>query len=89
MMGNQFIAGRDPESVPPRLIDLGKQGCRFTLDLLGELVASDRQADEFATRYRAMMDDLPPRLERASPGPQEPTQPRVNISIKLSSLTHK
>ncbi|MEQ8822270.1 MAG: proline dehydrogenase family protein [Sumerlaeia bacterium] len=90
-MGKQFIAGQTPEEVAPRIHGQERQGFLFSLDLLGEFVASEAQADEFAQRYEDMIRGLS-RLLGSEPGKSAERRgenPRVNISIKLSSLTSK
>jgi RHH-type proline utilization regulon transcriptional repressor/proline dehydrogenase/delta 1-pyrroline-5-carboxylate dehydrogenase len=86
-MGSQFIAGDSPESVAKRIVRMEQEGFLFSLDLLGEFVASERQADAFQARYLEMIERFGRLL---GPGQQEGLcGPRVNISIKLSSLTSK
>ncbi len=92
-MGRQFIAGHTPEEVAEKIRKMETQGFLFSLDLLGEFVASESQAEHFAGRYLEMIErfgDLlgpkPPTLRRKR---LEDAGPRVNISIKLSSLTSK
>lgn len=89
-MGSQFIAGSTPREVAQRIRRMEEQGFLFSLDLLGEFVASEAQADEFQRRYLEMIESfgkelgVMPRRVRHSQG-----GPRVNVSIKLSSLTSK
>jgi RHH-type proline utilization regulon transcriptional repressor/proline dehydrogenase/delta 1-pyrroline-5-carboxylate dehydrogenase len=63
----------------------------FTLDLLGEAVTSEHEARAYQQQYRSIIDDMArlsyqwaahPQLEAASYG----SLPKVNISVKLSSL---
>jgi RHH-type transcriptional regulator, proline utilization regulon repressor / proline dehydrogenase / delta 1-pyrroline-5-carboxylate dehydrogenase len=88
-LGRTLIAGESPDDVAPRLLALERRGLAFSLDLLGEHVAGAAQADAFARRYAAMIESLPDRLGPlpASASPR-PAGPRINLSIKLSSLTH-
>lgn len=92
-MGNHFIAGHTPEEVAVRIRSMEARGFHFTLDLLGEFVASEAQADEFARRYREMIekfeDLLGPLPDALADQPHLQAPPRVNLSIKLSSLTSK
>jgi RHH-type transcriptional regulator, proline utilization regulon repressor / proline dehydrogenase / delta 1-pyrroline-5-carboxylate dehydrogenase len=87
-MANLFICGRDGKSAFPNLCRIWKEGARFTVDILGEAVVSEREADEFATRYRALLDFLAEatrdwKLE----GPLAANEPPfVNISVKISAL---
>lgn len=93
-MGHQFIAGDTPRNVAPRLKALERRGFAFSLDLLGEFVASESQADEFARRYLDMIESLQADLG-AQPRPDADVSrapgsgPRLNVSIKLSALTSK
>lgn len=88
-IGSGLIAGENPDEVAPRLRSLERQGLLFSLDLLGEHVSSREQADRFATRYRTMIETLPERLGAAeSSEASRKAGPRVNLSIKLSALTH-
>lgn len=89
-MGSQFIAGSTPREVAVRIRRMEEQGFLFSLDLLGEFVASESQADEFQRRYLEMIEKfgrelgpVPRRVRHSVSGP------RVNVSIKLSSLTSK
>lgn len=93
-MGRQFIAGDTPRNVAPRLKALERRGFGFSLDLLGEFVASESQADEFARRYLDMIEsletDLGARPRVDADVPRAPgCGPRLNVSIKLSALTSK
>lgn len=89
-MGRRFIAGENPEAVAPKIRALEKEGYAFSLDLLGEFVSSEPQADEFQRRYLDMISRLPQLLGPAPRAGSHPkTGPRVNLSIKLSSLTSK
>jgi RHH-type transcriptional regulator, proline utilization regulon repressor / proline dehydrogenase / delta 1-pyrroline-5-carboxylate dehydrogenase len=94
-MANLFICGRDGKSALPNLSRIWKEGARFTVDILGEAVVSEREADEFAARYRELLDFLTEATRtwngerQGAPGepplvPDEP--PLVNISVKLSAL---
>src|SRR5207237_417295 len=50
-MSNQFIAGADLKDVLPAVTELWKRGIAHSVDLLGEAVVSEREADAFAERY--------------------------------------
>ncbi|HEY1478271.1 MAG TPA: proline dehydrogenase family protein [Chthoniobacterales bacterium] len=87
-MAHQFICGQDGKSAFSNLRRIWKEGARFTVDILGEAVVSEREADEFATRYRALVDFLAEATRDwkvESPlAANEP--PFVNISVKISAL---
>ena len=47
-MARQFIAGRNPDDVMKTLRKKRRQKIGFTVDLLGEAVVSEEEADEYA-----------------------------------------
>ena len=49
-MARQFIAGRNPDDVMKMLRKRRKERIGFTVDLLGEAVVSEQEADEYAAR---------------------------------------
>ncbi len=77
-VARQFIAGRNSEESMKTLNALRAGGCRFSIDLLGEVVVSEKEAGEFAGRYRELLATL----HRAFPGDEQGT----DVSIKISSL---
>jgi RHH-type proline utilization regulon transcriptional repressor/proline dehydrogenase/delta 1-pyrroline-5-carboxylate dehydrogenase len=90
-MASQFIAGTDAADALPKLRKLWDQGASFTVDLLGEACLSDEEATAYQQRYADLITSLPkavadwpaqPGLESDHLGPI----PRVNVSIKISSL---
>src|SRR5438552_733140 len=87
-MARQFIAGRNPNDVMVTLRKRHAQKIGFTVDLLGEGVVSEAQADEYAARYQ----DLLEKLARETKGWSDPLGknselfPVVNLSVKISAL---
>jgi RHH-type proline utilization regulon transcriptional repressor/proline dehydrogenase/delta 1-pyrroline-5-carboxylate dehydrogenase len=87
-MARQFIAGRNPDDVMVTLRKRHAQKIGFTVDLLGEGVVSEAQADEYAARYL----DLLEKLARETKGWSDPLGknselfPVVNLSVKISAL---
>jgi RHH-type proline utilization regulon transcriptional repressor/proline dehydrogenase/delta 1-pyrroline-5-carboxylate dehydrogenase len=90
-LAHQFMLGDEPRQVVRILRDLAAQGIAFTVDILGEKVVSEVEADQYAGRYLELIEllaretakwsqpcksDLSPRGEL----------PRLNVSIKLSAL---
>jgi len=87
-MARQFIAGRNPDDVMATLRKRHAQKIGFTVDLLGEGVVSEAQADEYAARYLDLLD----KLARETKGWTDPLGknselfPVVNLSVKISAL---
>src|SRR5256885_1947344 len=87
-MARQFIAGRNPDDVMATLRKRHAQKIGFTVDLLGEGVVSEAQADEYAARYLDLLD----KLARETKGWADPLGknselfPVVNLSVKISAL---
>lgn len=90
-MARRFIAGTEVEEVLQAVSKLRKQTFAFTLDLLGEAVVSEPEADAYQQAYLKLLDGMPPvvkhwpqiaQIDRDHEGPI----PRVNVSIKLSAL---
>jgi len=87
----RFISGTTPEeaAATARRQRAARRG--FSLDLLGEAVTSDAEADSYAASYADLLTRLPP---LAAEWPADPLidegpdglLPRVNVSIKLSAL---
>ncbi len=91
-MGRQFIAGTTPRAAVRRLEQLWRGGEASTVDLLGEKVVTDAEADTYARRIAALLDELVrstrewperPRLEHDPWGPLD----RVAISVKATALS--
>ena len=90
-VASQFIAGVDTDDAMPKLAALREDGVAFTVSLLGEAVLSEPEADQYLDRYLGLLDALGRASSRwASLGGEAALDwgaaPRVNISIKPSSL---
>lgn len=70
-----FIAGETPRSALKALRRLLDEGKTFTVDILGEAVVSEAEADAYRDQYLLLAGTL----SREMPG-------RVNLSVKISSL---
>ncbi|MFK7883457.1 MAG: proline dehydrogenase family protein [Phycisphaerales bacterium] len=90
-MAQNFIAGTDAADALPALRSLWKDGIAFSVDLLGEACVSSDEADMYKGKYLDLVENLVgeasswkpnERLEKDHLG----TVPRVNVSIKVSSL---
>jgi len=87
-MARQFIAGRNPDDVMATLRKRRTQKIGFTVDLLGEAVVSEAEADEYAARYRDLLDKLARETKNWTDplGENSELFPVVNLSVKLSAL---
>ena len=87
----RFVAGSNPDEAAAAALAERRHHRAFTLDLLGEAVTSDDEADAYAAAYVRLLHDLPPQAARwphdplVDDGPDGPL-PRVNVSLKLSAL---
>jgi len=91
-MAGKFIAGTDARSALGSLRTLWDDGIAFSVDLLGEACVSDAEADEYKAKYLDLIENLPGEVS-AWPGRTQLERdhlggiPRVNVSIKISSLS--
>src|SRR5205809_3523411 len=87
-MARQFIAGRNPDDVMATLRKRHAQRIAFTVDLLGEAVVSEAEANGYAARYLDLLETL----ARETRGWTDPLGrnselfPVVNLSVKISAL---
>ena len=87
-MARQFIAGRNPDDVMKTLRKKRRQRIGFTVDLLGEAVVSEEEANEYAARCQELLEHL----ARETRGWTDPLGknaelfPVVNVSVKISAL---
>ncbi|MBU6308927.1 MAG: proline dehydrogenase family protein [Planctomycetes bacterium] len=92
----RFIAGTNPTEAARAALAERRRHRGFTLDLLGETVTSETEADAYAAAYSRLLIELPP---QAAHWPHDPLLddgpvangqphelPRVNVSLKLSAL---
>lgn len=84
-LGRRFIAGETLDEAIACVEKLRRRGMSFTLDRLGEAVTSEVQADEYAAGYLELIDALCGAAQRWPPGPGG-SEPRVNVSLKLTAL---
>ena len=90
-LARKFIAGSDVPETVAAIESLRRQSLAFTIDLLGEAVLSEPEAERYQIAYLHFVDGLTqrsaawptiPQIDLDDRGPI----PRVNISVKLSSL---
>jgi RHH-type proline utilization regulon transcriptional repressor/proline dehydrogenase/delta 1-pyrroline-5-carboxylate dehydrogenase len=91
-MAHRFIVGETPASALRVLRGLWDRGVASSVDLLGEATVTAAEADRYAARCTAALDEIAaestrwparPVLERDSSG----RIPRANVSVKVSALT--
>jgi RHH-type transcriptional regulator, proline utilization regulon repressor / proline dehydrogenase / delta 1-pyrroline-5-carboxylate dehydrogenase len=84
----QFIAGRNPEDVIPTLRRRREKQIGFTVDVLGEAVVSESEADEYAARYVDLLEKLARETRDWTDhlGRNAELFPIVNLSVKISAL---
>src|SRR3989440_8459010 len=87
-MARQFIAGRNPKDVMKTLRKRRAQGIGFTVDLLGEAVVSEQEANEYATRCLELLEHLGRATRDWTDPLGKSTElfPVVNLSVKISAL---
>lgn len=91
-MAHRFIVGETPAAALGVLRALWQAGVASSVDLLGEATVTEAEADRYAARCAAALEELAaaarrwpsrPPLERDSSGPL----PRANVAVKVSALT--
>src|SRR5438093_11325472 len=87
-MARQFIAGRNPNDVMRTLRKRRTQNIGFTVDLLGEAVVSETEADEYAARYLHLLEGLARETKNWTDPLHKNSElfPVVNLSVKISAL---
>ncbi len=91
-VARQFIAGSSPKDGLPALEKLRSRGMAFSIDLLGEAVVSENEAQVYLGRYLELFDFLKTAQRKwpslgGVPGDLDwGHSPRVNVSIKTSAM---
>ena len=91
-MAGQFVAGATPDDLVKRLRSNAALGIATTIDLLGETVVSEAEADAFLRRNLEVLGTVGKAVAQSGApcfsdlGPRGPL-PRVNLSVKISALT--
>ena len=91
-MAHRFIVGETPASAVRVLRGLWEHGVASSVDLLGEATVTEAEADHYATRCAAALEEL---SQQAARWPARPVLehdgagalPRANVSVKISALT--
>jgi RHH-type transcriptional regulator, proline utilization regulon repressor / proline dehydrogenase / delta 1-pyrroline-5-carboxylate dehydrogenase len=90
-MARQFMLGNDTKEIATALRKLNDQDISFTVDILGEAVVSESEADEYANRYLELLEALGkeiPRWQHACKSNESSRGrvPPLNVSVKISAL---
>ncbi|MBL9218441.1 MAG: L-glutamate gamma-semialdehyde dehydrogenase [Opitutaceae bacterium] len=91
-MAGQFVAGQTGEDLLKQIKKNTKLGLATTIDLLGETVLNDAEADIFLKRNLEILDSVS-KFYAKEPEPcfsdlgPKGTLPRLNLSVKISALT--
>ncbi len=90
-LARRFIAGSNVEEALKSIADMRRRKMTFTVDLLGEATITEAEAEHYQAQYLELFEGLCSRvnswpaveqIDRDASGPL----PRVNVSVKLSSL---
>jgi RHH-type transcriptional regulator, proline utilization regulon repressor / proline dehydrogenase / delta 1-pyrroline-5-carboxylate dehydrogenase len=90
-LARKFIAGSNIKEAVQAVLCLRRRSLTFTVDLLGEATVTESEAEVAQGEYRELITGLSeaarswpvnPLIDRDANGPL----PRVNVSVKLSSL---
>ncbi|HET7538122.1 MAG TPA: L-glutamate gamma-semialdehyde dehydrogenase [Candidatus Didemnitutus sp.] len=91
-MAGQFVAGQTGEDLLKQIKKNMKAGLATTIDLLGEAVVHEAEADVFLKRNLEVLDSVSKFYAKESEpcfsdlGPKG-ALPRLNLSVKISALT--
>src|SRR5882757_6310861 len=90
-MARQFMLGDDDKEIAATLKKLHEQDIAFTVDILGETVVSEAEADHYAKQYLDLMSLLAGEIskwQRPCKSNESPrgALPPLNVSVKISAL---
>jgi RHH-type proline utilization regulon transcriptional repressor/proline dehydrogenase/delta 1-pyrroline-5-carboxylate dehydrogenase len=90
-LARKFIAGSTVEEVLDQIARMRRRSLAFTVDLLGEATITEAEADESQAEYLKLIGGLTREVNRWPAHPlidreESGELPRVNVSVKLSSL---
>jgi RHH-type proline utilization regulon transcriptional repressor/proline dehydrogenase/delta 1-pyrroline-5-carboxylate dehydrogenase len=90
-LARQFMLGDEPRKIVAALQRLAEQQVDFTMDVLGETVVSEAEAEVYARRYLSLIELIAPEIPRwrkaAEVHAPNGRVPRLNLSVKLSALS--
>lgn len=96
-LAKKYIAGETIDQVFKTLTQLKKQNLTFTLDLLGEAVVTETEAEDYLNRYLLLMEQLAARFPdqqvfpersrwRSLPNGNREHLPSAQVSVKLTAF---
>ncbi len=90
-MAQRFIAGAKVDEVVQAVGRIRKDGFAFTLDLLGEAIIGEAEADAYQQAYLELLSQMAPQVNGWPESMQIDCDhrgplPRMNVSVKLSAL---
>src|ERR1043165_1354663 len=90
-MARQVMLGDGEKEIVATLKKLHEQDIAFTVDILGETVVSEAEADQYAQRYLELIDLLAresAKWQRSCKSNESPRGqlPPLNVSVKISAL---
>jgi RHH-type transcriptional regulator, proline utilization regulon repressor / proline dehydrogenase / delta 1-pyrroline-5-carboxylate dehydrogenase len=93
-LGKQFIVGESAREAVRRLTEIRREGCAFSIDILGESVLSEAEAGKYRSLYMDLLEALASAREKwPSLGAQDTANdhdwgfhPKFSISLKPTSL---
>jgi len=90
-MARQFMLGDEEKEIVAALRKLHDQGIAFTVDILGETVVSEAEAEQYEARCLELLELLARALPRwpqpcRSNATPDGVLPALNLSVKLSAL---
>lgn len=90
-MAKMFIVGENPKEAIKALKNNRKNNLSFTIDILGEVTLSEKEAHLYGAHYLELMDALASESKTWENNPllDEDYQgaiPKVNVSVKLTAL---
>ncbi|HEY1079395.1 MAG TPA: proline dehydrogenase family protein, partial [Bdellovibrio sp.] len=90
-MAKMFITGENPDEALPVLKKARKNKMTFTVDILGEAILSEKEAQEYTNKYVELVTWLAKDAEKWDEVPQidrdhEGALPKVNVSVKMTAL---
>lgn len=90
-LARRFMGGSNSDQALTTVNKLRNQQMNFTLDRLGEATISEMESDHYQREYQTLIAQMTPEVAKWNKQPlldssHQRNSPRLNLSIKLSSL---